>query len=116
VFDDGVPINRYRVEWDTTSGFNSGNLKFQDIMLETFLYEVNYVVLKAGADDLGGTYQLIYDGVLSEAIPAVVADKTRSEDLVRNALEKLPSVKAVRVNRGWKIDNGYTFSVTFQSL
>jgi hypothetical protein len=116
LFDGGVPINRYRVEWDTTSGFNSGNLKFQDIMLDTFLYEVNYVVLKAGADDLGGTFQLIYDGSLSENIPAVHADKSRSEDLVRNALEKLPSVKAVRVNRGWKIDNGYTYSVTFQSL
>merc|ERR1711871_1722826 len=114
--DGGSPINKYHLEWDTTSGFNSGNLKSEDIVYGPFLYEVNYVVLKSEADDLGGTYQLIHDGHLTEDIPVTMPSKVRSEDVLRNALEKLPSVHAVKVNRGWKIDHGYTYSITFQSL
>eukprot|EP00945_MAST-04E_sp_MAST-4E-sp1_P008597 g8597.t1 len=116
VSNGGAPINRYRVEWDTTVGFDSGNLKFEDIVEDEILYEVNYVTVKAAADDMGGSIQLIYDGAVTDDISIMTANKIESEDIVRNKLEALPAINAVRVNRGHKINNGYTYSVTFQSV
>merc|ERR1711871_1504541 len=108
----GAPVDRYRIEWDTTSGFDSGFSKKYELVSLDRLYEEQWIITSnSEGQAINGTFALTYKDEVTSPISA-----SASAIDVRDALEQLPSINTVYVNRGWKIKQGYTYSVTFQSV
>lgn len=95
--DGGDPIEYYKIEWDTSDDFTSENRGELVVDDELFLYAIQTVEIAPPSytsEDVTGSFALQYGDSVTSMINA-----SASAFEVRTALELLPSVGAVEVER-----------------
>jgi hypothetical protein len=89
--DNGLPITKYKVEWDGAPGVS----------------EVQLITTSASAS-LAGTFRLSFRGQSTAALPY-----DASVERMQVALEALHTVGKVQVERTGPVSNGFMWEVTF---